>query len=187
DADKVDKRNHPARYVTWHDALAYCDWLTGEWRSTGKIGASEHATLPSEAEWERAARGTDGRVFPWAEDWREDCANTIEAGIGDTCAVGLFPNGRSDAGCVDMAGNVWEWTRSLWGKDRQKPDFAYPYEPDDQKREDLNAGNDVRRVLRGGSLHLDRDFARCAYRRGYLPVNRYYLIGFRVVVRCPVP
>jgi len=185
DADKVDKRNHPARDVTWHDALAYCVWLTGEWCGAGKIGASEHATLPSEAEWERAARGTEGRLFPWAEDWRGDCANTIEAGIGDTCAVGMFPNGRSEAGCLDMAGNVWEWTRSLWGKGWQKPDFAYPYEPDDQKREDLNAGNDVRRVVRGGAWGGHRGGPRCACRNWGRPGARGLSVGFRVVVCCP--
>ncbi|MGH8615753.1 MAG: formylglycine-generating enzyme family protein, partial [Gammaproteobacteria bacterium] len=171
DADKVEKRNHPARYVTWHDALAYCDWLTGEWRSTGNIGASEHATLPSEAEWERAARGTDGRVFPWAEDWREDCANTIEAGIGDTCAVGIFPSGRSETGCLDMVGNVWEWTRSLWGKDWEKPDFAYPYDPNDPQREDLDARNNVPRVLRGGSWRYYRDSRAVPFASGFLPTS----------------
>ena len=90
--------------------------------------------------------------FPWADEWRDDCANTREAGIGDTCAVGAFPDGMSEAGCLDMAGNVWEWTRSLWGKDWQKPDFKYPYQPDDPNREDLDAGDDVWRVLRGGSF-----------------------------------
>ena len=187
DADKVEKRNHPARYVTWHDAIAYCAWLTGEWRSAGKIGASEHATLPSEAEWERAARGTDGRVFPWAADRREDCANTIEASIGDTCAVGMFPNGSSEAGCLDMAGNVWEWTRSLWGKDIFEPDFKYPYQPDDKKREDLRSGKDVMRVVRGGSWGDVRVYARCAFRGrlqpGY-PGRRRRLSGCSAVCPC---
>jgi formylglycine-generating enzyme required for sulfatase activity len=182
DADKADKRNHPARYVTWHDAIAYCAWVTDKWHGTGKIGAGEYASLPSEAEWERAARSTDGRVFPWADDWSEDCANTSETGIGDTCAVGIFPNGSSEAGCLDMVGNVWEWTRSLWGTDWQKPDFAYPYRPDDPKREDLRAGDDVWRV-RGGSWGYNRGYARCAYRAGLRPGDRNDDLGFRVVVR----
>ena len=87
-----------------------------------------------------------------------------------------------------MSGNVWEWTRSLWGKDWGKPDFAYPYDPDDRKREDLNAGNDVLRVVRGGAWSLNRDLARCACRLRGLPGVRYDDIGFRVVLRsAPIP
>ena len=122
-------------------------------------------------------------MFPWADEWREDCANTSEAGIGDTCAVGIFPNGGSEAGCLDMAGNVWEWTRSLWGKDLLKPDFKYPYNPDDKEREDLRAEDEVWRVVRGGSWDLLRVFARCASRGGNRPVGRDVYVGFRVVLR----
>jgi iron(II)-dependent oxidoreductase len=185
DANRPDRRNHPAAYVTWHDAIAYCAWLTAEWRGLGKIGVSDMVTLPSEAEWERAARGTDGRAFPWADEWRDDCANTSEARIGDTCAVGAFPDGMSPSGCLDMAGNVWEWTRSLWGTDWQKPDFGYPYQPGDPEREDLDADESVLRVLRGGSFDFDRDFARCAYRDWDPPVSRFFDFGFRVVLRSP--
>ena len=183
DADKRDKRNHPACYVTWHDAIAYCEWLTGEWRRNGKIDAGELVTLPSEAEWERAARGTDGRMFPWGDGWRQDCANTSEAGIGDTCAVGMFPNGKSETGCLDMAGNVWQWTRSLWGKDWGPPDFKYPYAADDEQRESLLAGDEVLRGVRGGAWFSGRDDARCACRGKYQPGLRDHLIGFRVVLR----
>ncbi|MGH8077551.1 MAG: formylglycine-generating enzyme family protein, partial [Lysobacter sp.] len=96
-----------------------------------------------------------------------------DSGIGDTSAVGCFPvNGF---GLHDMIGNVWEWTRSLY--------LAYPYKPDDGKREDLDAGNDVLRVVRGGSWDYLRDLARCAYRGGLRPDLRYVVIGFRVVVR----
>jgi len=81
-----------------------------------------------------------------------------------------------------------DWTRSLWGKDWQKPDFIYPYNPDDKGRENLNASDDVFRVLRGGSFNLHRDVARCAYRGRVRPDVRNYYIGFRVVVRsAPVP
>ena len=180
------KRNHPAAYVSWHDALAYCVWLTVEWRGAGKIGAGETITLPSEAEWERAAAGAEGRSFPWGSDWREDCANTNESGIGDTSAVGVFPQGMSGDGCLDMAGNVWEWTRSLWGKDLMKPDFKYPYSPDDSKREDLRAGDEMLRVVRGGSWYYDRDYSRCAVRWGQ-PDGRDDDGGFRVVVLRSAP
>jgi formylglycine-generating enzyme required for sulfatase activity len=82
-----------------------------------------------------------------------------------------------------MIGNVWEWTRSLWGKELGKPDFVYPYEPDDPNREDLKAGNDVLRVVRGGSWNFSRRNARCAYRSRNPPGARDDDIGFRVVLR----
>ena len=182
DADAPELRNHPARYMSWHDAVAYCAWQTNEWQQTGRIAANEAVTLPSEAEWERAARSVDGRDFPWGA-WSEDHANIRESGIGDTSAVGLFPKGKSEDGCLDMAGNVWEWTRSLWGNDFMKPDFKYPYKVDDKKREDLHAGDDVLRVLRGGSWTYSDGVARCSYRLGDLPDGRDGRLGFRVVVR----
>ncbi|MFZ2852543.1 MAG: SUMF1/EgtB/PvdO family nonheme iron enzyme [Rhodocyclaceae bacterium] len=182
-ADQANRRNHPATGVDWHDALAYCEWLSAEWRRIGRIGPNDYLTLPSEAEWERAARGCDGRAYPWATEWREDCANTEETGIGETSAVGIFPKGVSEAGCLDMAGNVWEWTRSLWGEDWRKPEFNYPYRPDDPQREVLEAGDDVWRLARGGSWYLDRELARCAFRLRDHPGVRDNGLGLRVVLR----
>jgi formylglycine-generating enzyme required for sulfatase activity len=164
--------DHPVRYVTWHDALAYCRWLAE------KTGVP--VTLPSEAEWEKAARGTDGRIYPWGNDWDATRCNTGEGGKGDTTPVGAYPNGASPYGCLDMAGNVWEWTRSLWGRDAQKPAFGYPYDPGDG-REDLDAGNEVLRVVRGGSFGYSGSYARCACRRWNNPVGGWDVSGFRVV------
>jgi len=163
--------NQPAHDVSWHDACTYCDWLTAEWRKANRIGPNERARLPSEAEWEKAARGDDKREWPWKGDFDSNHANTSEAGIGRTSAVGLFPPGESPYGCLDMAGNVWEWTLSKSKK--------YPYKPNDG-REDLK-GNDAR-VMRGGSLSTYRWVARCACRDDALPVNRNVYIGFRLVV-----
>jgi formylglycine-generating enzyme required for sulfatase activity/predicted Ser/Thr protein kinase len=168
------KERHPVVNVDWHDALAYCRWLS---EMTGKS-----YLLPSEAEWEKAARGTDGRIYPWGNQWNADYCNTSEKGPGYTTPVGKSsPEGDSPYGCADMAGNVWEWTRSLWGKEYQKPDFKYPYKPD-RERENLEAPESILRVLRGGSFLILARFARCAYRLRLNPNLRNYYIGFRVVV-----
>jgi formylglycine-generating enzyme required for sulfatase activity len=190
--NSVERGNCPARWVSWHDARAYCEWLTKVWRAEGKIGPREVVRLPTEAEWEKAARGSlpspatggggagGGGIYPWGDDWDANKCNASETGIGDTCVVGMFPTGESPYHCLDMAGNVWEWTISLWGKDFSAPSFKYPYKVGD-KREDLKAGDDVLRVIRGGSFDFRRG-CRCAFRgRGY-PLDDWNNLGFRVVV-----
>ncbi|MBI4661502.1 MAG: SUMF1/EgtB/PvdO family nonheme iron enzyme [Verrucomicrobia bacterium] len=187
--------NHPRVGVTWYEAVAFCRWLNELLRdrvalpsvpqpeAERQLGPTRvTVTLPSEAEWERAARHTDGRKFPWNPQDKSDPAsrcNCRETEIRHTTAVGLFPSGVAMCQAHDMAGNVWEWTRSLWGKDYNL-DFPYPYRTDD-KREDLDAANNVARVLRGGSWDDDADLARCAYRLGDRPDYRFSLVGFRVV------
>ena len=164
------KEIHPVVYVSWHDTLEYCQWLS---KATGKP-----ITLPSEAEWEKAARGAnDARTYPWGDEFDAKRCNVDESGFGSTTPVGIFPRGASPYGCLDMAGNVWEWTRSLY-------DFGYPYQPNDPKREDLRAGDDKSRVVRGGSWGNDQDLSRCAVRLRDRPVDRYHYGGFRVVVVC---
>jgi formylglycine-generating enzyme required for sulfatase activity len=173
--EKHDKRalngleNHPVVWVTWYDALAYCDWLTKKlcnWSDTPSslreiLEAGGRVTLPSEAEWEKAARGEDGCIYPWDADFDIEKANTGEGGVGTTSAVGCYPAGASPYGIQDMSGNVWEWTRSLYGKIYNQSD---PYNPFDLRREELKAGDDIRRVLRGGSWDFNGGDARCAYR-----------------------
>ena len=156
------KEDHPVVYVTWHDAVAYCNWLSGV---TGRP-----YRLPSEAEWEKGARGTDGRIYPWGNQWDAKRCNTGESGKGDTTPVGAYPEGASPYRLLDMAGNVWEWTRSV--------DKSYPYDPDDG-REDLEAEGG--RVLRGGSWGSRRVGARCVGRLGYFPHLSLDYIGFRLV------
>ena len=179
--------NHPVVEITWHDAVEYCQWLTErlrEWSGTPEPLATLlkqegwRVTLPSEAEWEKAARGTDGRIYPWGDEFDAGKANTGETGIGHSSAVGCFPQGSSSYGCQDMAGNVWEWTRSLYGQ--------YPYPPNQKEqvqREDITAGNDRARVLRGGSYWNFQWGARCAYRLRHAPLYRLDYLGFRLVVR----
>ena len=155
---------HPVVNVTWYDALAYCRWLS---KKTGKT-----ITLPSEAEWEKAARGPqDQREYPWGNGWQELHANTSELGLGETTPVGLFLNGASPYGVLDLSGNVWEWTRSLFKK--------YPYNPQDG-RENLNASGIVNRVLRGGSFTDDLWDACAATRDGGLPRGGFRDCGFRI-------
>ncbi len=176
--------NHPVADVSWHEARKYCAWLTERlrvWKGTPEPLATLlrqegwQVTLPSEAEWEKAARGTEGRIYPWGNDPDPNRANYRDTGINDTTAVGCFPEGVTPYGYLDMAGNVWEWTRSLWGE------YPYPTEAKERaQREDLSArGN---RVLRGGAFYLNADFVRCAYRFYYGPDFRYFNLGFRVVV-----
>jgi len=188
--------NHPVVAVSWHDALAYCRWLNEQLRELarersttanplsesecrfwqGLANGSLGVGLPSEAEWERAARGGDGRIYPWGNKPDPNKANYVDTGLGTTSAVGCFPGGAGPYGCEEMSGNVWEWTRSLFG------DYPYPPEgPKRQAREDLNAPGDASRVLRGGAFNYFAGFARCADRYGGYPDSRYDASGFRVV------
>ena len=154
------KGQHPVVSVSWYDALAYCRWLV---QTTGKP-----YRLPTEAEWEKGARGTDGRRYPWGDEWEAGRCNTKESGREDTTPVGRYPEGASPYGLLDMAGNVWEWTSSLY--------WAYPYQADDG-REDLSTPES--RVLRGGSWLDFYDSARAAYRRSYVPAYHSRTHGFR--------
>ncbi len=174
DKPPTNKADHPVVGVSWHDAMAYCRWL-GE--ATGKA-----YRLPSEAEWENAARGTDGRIYPWGNEWNTRRCNVREEGPSDTTPVEMYsPQGDSPYGCVDMAGNVWEWTLNLWGKSEDDPDFKYPYNPQDGQ-EDLEADNEILRVLRGGSWYNSQSDARCASRDRLLPIGKRSYDGFRLCV-----
>jgi formylglycine-generating enzyme required for sulfatase activity len=199
DSDPVFQTpNHPRVGVSWFEAIAFCRWLNGCGRDafhrvpnfSRAIGDGVEAvptryviTLPSEAEWERAARHTDGRKFPWGDE-EEDIAqrcNLDQTGLGHTSPVGMFPSGLAECGAADMAGNVFEWTRSLWGKDMfGTPDFNYPYRLDGE-RQNLEAAPNVARVLRGGSWYYYAGYARCAFRLRFVPVNRFWSFGFRLV------
>jgi len=176
--------NHPVVHVTWYDALAYCDWLTAQLPNLPNLPPNLRqgwrVSLPSEAEWERAARGTDDRIYPWGSEFDPDKANTDESRIRGTSAVGCFPAGASPEGLLDLSGNIFEWTHSLWGNDFNKPEFTYPYSQRLRERENLNAGRDLLRVLRGGSWISSQVNARCAHRRKSNPDNGNNVRGFRI-------
>jgi formylglycine-generating enzyme required for sulfatase activity len=149
-----DLSNHPVVSVSWYEAVAYCRWLMEKLRALGGLSEDEVVRLPTEREWQQAAQGDDGRAYPWGE-WAEGYANTIESGIGQTSAVGLFPEGASPCGALDMAGNVWEWCADWYGEYRDT------------------------KVLRGGSWLLNRRLADCTFRYWGYPRNWYNLVGFR--------
>lgn len=159
-----DRADHPVTDVTWHDAQAYVAWLR---QRTGP-----QYRLPTEAEWEKAARGPDSRIWPWGSRPPDQNRCNFDRQAGDTMPAGRHsPQGDSPYGCADMAGNVWEWCQSLY-----KP---YPYQAGDG-REDLQA--DGRRVLRGGSFIGSPRSVRCALRSWDLPGDCDGNVGFRVVV-----
>jgi len=176
--------NHPMTTVSWDDALSYCEWLTDRLRerdetpnllSTLLNDAGWRITLPSEAEWEKAARGSDGRIYPWGDEFDSSKANTEEAGIGTTSAVGNFPGDASPYGCLDIAGNVMEWTRSILG------DYPYPGDEDGRKlREYLESPEWL--MVRGGSFSEPQGRVRCAARDQDTPFDTYDIKGFRVVL-----
>ncbi len=168
------KDDHPVVRVTWFDARAYCEWLSQR--------SGLPVRLPTEAEWEKAARGTDGRFYPWGDEAPDEKRCNFGNNVGRTTPVGQYsPYGDSPYGCADMAGNVWEWTLSPWGKGWAEPEFKYPYHPNDG-RDDIGAGRDVRRVLRGGAFDYNQYYVRCAYRDGLNPYRRNLNLGFRIVV-----
>lgn len=166
----IRKPNHPVVGITWYEAVAYCKWLTKRLREAGQLEKDEVVRLPTEAEWEKAARGMDGRWWPWGNEWDQDLANTAENRPDATTPVGIYPHGASPYGALDMAGNVCEWTSSMY-----KP---YPYTTDDE-RENPNA--EWLRVLRGGSWYGRAGGALSAARGYGTPALRDADFGFRCV------
>jgi formylglycine-generating enzyme required for sulfatase activity len=167
---------HPVTFVSWPDALAYCRWL----ETTLKSGMSTptrvqqllregwRVTLPSEAQWEKAARGSDRRIYPWGNEPLPTRANY--GGTGTT-PVGHFTCPECAYGLSDMSGNVWEWTRS--------PYQPYPYDPGDDR---ANLEADALWVMRGGHFGDSARLVRTTTRGAADPGARRPFIGFRVVI-----
>jgi serine/threonine-protein kinase len=166
------KENHPVVYVSWHDAVAYCRWQSQNMRAEGQQGQVQ---LPSEAEWEYAARGREGHEYPWGNEAPDKERCNFDNNVGDTSPVGSYPKGATPEGVHDLAGNVWEWTRSKWEQ------YPYPTDEAGRKNREALSGNDSR-VLRGGAFYYLPRYVRCADRVSHGPYYRHGGIGFRVVV-----
>ncbi|WP_026370080.1 formylglycine-generating enzyme family protein [Kallotenue papyrolyticum] len=185
-APRAAPPTHPVVDVSWHEAQRFCAWLR---QLTG-----QPFRLPTEAEWEKAARGTDGRAFPWGDRFDPARCNTRESGIGTTTPVDHYPTGASPYGVLDLAGNVYEWTQSL-----QAP---YPYRAEDGRNgmeplhttasrrllqrllhrapEHAPPPLEQRRIIRGGCYVNPEGFARCACRLRLDPAQRTPFVGFRL-------
>jgi formylglycine-generating enzyme required for sulfatase activity len=191
--------NHPVVGITWYEALAFSRWLTRKWLKEGRILKDQEVRLPSEAEWEKAARGGEQipenavigppwkpepkpglkpnpqpqRNYPWGDEdsCEPNLANFDQTGIGATSAVGCFPAGAGPYGVLELNGNVWEWTCSVYKE--------YLYNPKDG-REALDSKDS--RVLRGGAWKGTVEYLRASYRIVVDPYDRNFNLGFRVVV-----
>ena len=170
------QENLPASGVSWTDALAYARWLEAAMKSSDQtppelrelLENGWHLTLPNEAEWEKAARGTESRIFPWGNQPRKDRANFSGSG---PVPVGSIPCPECPYGLRDMSGNVWEWTRS--------PYQPYPFTTEDDFE---NLAEDALWVMRGGSFNDVENNVRTAVRGAADPGARRPFIGFRLVI-----
>lgn len=201
------RNNERTQSVTWDEALHCCQSLTQRWGA--RLPAGWQVTLPSEAEWEKAARGgvqvpavphvttldalfADGpsgmgtnhaprRDFPWDQN-RSVTDDDFRRRSSQPMSLGACPSGRSPYGCEELSGKATEWTRSVWGSDFRAPSFAYPYHPNDPACEALDVEGEIFRVVRGGWWYSLRPHATCSTRRRILPWRRDE-VGFRVVLR----
>lgn len=171
--ERYNNHSYPVVGVNWFEANAYCAWLDEQIRLAGvEFPLLEKYTvrLPTEAEWERAARMERGWVYPWGNQWDGERANTEENHLPGTSPVGIYPRGATPEGVHDLSGNVWEWMASRYEK--------YPYRDDERN----NPDGDSPRVVRGGSFIYVLRLARCAFRDWFDPDYFYFNSGFRPVV-----
>jgi formylglycine-generating enzyme required for sulfatase activity len=155
--------NFPVVGVSWYEAASYANWLS---KVTGKP-----YRLPTEAEWEKAARGTDGRKYPWGNEFDKNSCNSGESELNRTSPVGIFPKGKSPYGCFDMIGNVWEWCAD-W--------YDVKYYPKSPGMNPQGPSSGSLRMSRGGSWFDVAQFCSCAVRHSVLPAVHSDNLGFRL-------
>jgi len=179
DDERFNNPSQPVVGVTWFEACAFCNWLDEQIRAADTpldalgiplLDEDQVVRLPTEAEWETAARAPPAWVYPWGNRWNPNRANTYEGHVLRTTPVGIYSQGTTLAGAHDLSGNVWEWMQSLY-----KP---YPTRSKDGRNEPSASGS---RVLRGGSWSDSQGDARCAFRYWSIPVSWRDGVGFRVV------
>lgn len=168
-ASRWPQDNRPRTNVDWYEAVAFSHWLSAQ--------LGYEIRLPTEEQWERAARGRDGRDYPWGEHYETGYANINEKrteadewSLEQTTAVGVYQHGASSEGALDLSGNVWEWCLNKY----------------DRPSETAADTSGHTRVVRGGSWYYFPDFARAAQRFGLVPVYRNDYYGFRLVSSAPI-
>lgn len=186
DNPRFNGANQPVVGVSWYEATAFCRWLSAE------LGYA--VRLPSEAEWEKAARGIDGRIYPWGNAWEDNASNAGENSLDRPAPVGCFPRDRSEYGLMDLSGNISEWTATPW-RDRYDAlngttvelwgRLIAQSEAEDAGDVDLadraETAEEERYTIRGGAWFSSRMNARCAVRDHLHPSARGNVLGLRVV------
>lgn len=164
--------NQPVVGVSWYEAAAYCAWLTEQGHRAGWLPEADLLRLPTSLEWERAARHTDQRRYPWGdEEPATQHASYDAAGLHAPAPIGCFPAGAAVCGALDLAGNVWEWTATLWERIQQPAPWS-----------DFTAAK--KPAIRGGAFNWSSGYLHCGAHYWFSPGYRQNLLGFRVVW-CP--
>ena len=161
------RENRPVIHVSWNDATAYSDWLSE------KTGLK--FKLPTEAQWEKAARGPGGLIYPWGNVYNMYNCNSKDGELKKTSPVGTYARGKSPYGCMDMAGNVWEWCAEWYDKD------YYKISPAKNRQGPVSGDKPDKRVMRGGSWDRESIELRCAKRGNGNPRSNFDHVGFRLV------